>query len=168
MADERGGTMPMPSCTAVSSRIAWGAPGYHRNMHHHLHAPIFVVLLLAAASAHCATTWVKIADTDQSSVYLDSAVSQKVGDNVMVWLLRDHTSPRVGAAGPYLSSRDQVEVDCRGWRVRRIYSSDHPKTMGEGRFFHSEHGPMSWNAATPSSVMGRAVELACVDAKGKP
>ena len=57
----------MPSRTSVSSRIAWGAQAYHPGMHHHLHAPVFVVLVLAATSAHCAATWVKIADTDQSS-----------------------------------------------------------------------------------------------------
>ncbi len=146
-------------------RTAWA---YHPNMRNCLLSPIFPVLFLAAASTPCAAAWVKIADTDQSVVYLDTAISQKVGDNVMVWLLRDHASPRVGVAGPFLSSKDQVEVNCRTRRVRRIYSSDHPKPMGEGRFVHSEHGPMSWNDAAPRTIMGRVVEVACVDAKGKP
>lgn len=126
-----------------------------------LHKRILLALVLAAACEQGLAAWVKVAQTAGSTVYLDPAVSKKVGDNVMVWLLRDHAETRFGAGGPYLSSRDQIEIDCRGRRVRRIYVSDHPNPMGEGRFVASEHGPMSWNDAQPRSVMGRVVELAC-------
>lgn len=124
---------------------------------------LLIAALLATSAATALADWVKVAETGQSVIYLDPAVSKKVGDNVMVWLLRDHADRRVGAGGPFRSSKDQVEVDCRARRVRLIYSSDHPKPMGEGRFVHSEHGPMSWNAAPPQSVMGRVVALACVE-----
>ena len=124
---------------------------------------LLIAALLATSGATAMADWVKVAETGQSVIYLDPAVSRKVGDNVMVWLLRDHADRRVGAGGPFRSSKDQVEVDCRARRVRLIYSSDHPKPMGEGRFVHSEHGPMSWNAAPPQSVMGRVVALACVE-----
>jgi hypothetical protein len=127
-----------------------------------LHKRILLALVLAAACEQALAAWVKVAEASGSTVYLDPAVSGKVGDNVMVWLLRDHAETRFGTAGPYRSSKDQVEIDCRGRRVRRIYTSDHPKPMGEGRFVASEHGPMSWNDAQPRSIMGRVVELACV------
>jgi hypothetical protein len=120
-----------------------------------------LALILAAAWGHAMAAWVKVAESSGSTVYLDPAVSKKVGDNITVWLLRDHHEMRFGTGGPYLSSKDQVEVDCRGRRVRRVYASDHPKPMGEGRFVASEHGPMSWNDAQPRSIMGRVVELAC-------
>ena len=124
---------------------------------------LLIAALMATSGTAALADWVKVAETGQSVIYLDPAVSRKVGDNVMVWLLRDHADRRVGAGGPFHSSKDQVEVDCRARRVRLIYSSDHPKPMGEGRFVHSEHGPMSWNAAPPQSVMGRVVALACVE-----
>jgi hypothetical protein len=127
-----------------------------------LHKRILLALVLAAACEQALAAWVKVAEASGSTVYLDPAVSGKVGDNVMVWLLRDHAETRFGTAGPYRSSKDQIEIDCRGRRVRRIYTSDHPKPMGEGRFVASEHGPMSWNDAQPRSIMGRVVELACV------
>jgi hypothetical protein len=129
----------------------------------HFAKPLLTAAMLAACSLPALADWVKVADTAQSVIYLDPAVSKKVGDNVMVWLLRDHGTRRVGAGGPFMSSKDQVELDCRARRVRLIYSSDHPKPMGEGRFVHSEHGPMSWNAAPPQSVMGRVLALACVE-----
>jgi hypothetical protein len=127
-----------------------------------LHKRILLALVLAAACEQALAAWVKVAEASGSTVYLDPAVSGKVGDKVMVWLLRDHAETRFGTAGPYLSSKDQIEIDCPGRRVRRIYTSDHPKPMGEGRFVASEHGPMSWNDAQPRSIMGRVVELACV------
>lgn len=124
---------------------------------------ILLALVLAAASGQASAAWVKVAETSGSTIYIDPSVSKKVGDNVMVWLLRDHAEMRFGPAGPYMSSKDQIEIDCRGRRVRRIYVSDHPKPMGEGRFVASEHGPMSWNDAQPRSIMGRVVDLACVN-----
>ena len=127
-----------------------------------LHKRILLALVLAAACEQALAAWVKVAEASGSTVYLDPAVSGKVGDKVMVWLLRDHAETRFGTAGPYRSSKDQIEIDCRGRRVRRIYVSDHPKPIGEGRFVASEHGPMSWNDAQPRSIMGRVVELACV------
>ena len=79
-----------------------------------------------AASASCSAARIRSAAADQSVIDLDTAVSQKVGTNVMVRRLRDHAGVPVGVAGPYLSSKDQVEVEVEGRarRVRRIYSSD--------------------------------------------
>ncbi|MBL8339385.1 MAG: hypothetical protein JNM97_21635 [Rhodoferax sp.] len=122
---------------------------------------LLLATLLAACAGPAAAAWVKVAEASGSTIYLDPAVSRKVGDNIMVWLLRDHAAMRFGTGGPYWSSRDQIEIDCRARRVRRIYASDHPKPMGEGKFVASEHGPMSWNDAQPRSIMGRVVELAC-------
>ncbi len=77
-----------------------------------------------AASASCSAARIRSAAADQSVIDRDTAVSQKVGTNVMVRRLRDHAGVPVGVAGPYLSSKDQVEVEGRARRVRRIYSSD--------------------------------------------
>jgi hypothetical protein len=123
---------------------------------------LLLSLLLAVSCGHVMAEWVKIANSEQSVFYMDSSVSKKVGDNVMIWLVRDHASRQNGESGPYLSSKDQIEVDCRGRRIRRIYSSDHPQHMGEGKFVHSEHGPMSWNNASPNTIVKRIVDVACI------
>lgn len=77
-------------------------------MRNYLLPPILPALFLAVASTPCAAGWVKIAEADQSVIYLDTAITQKVGNNVMVW-----------------------------------------------------------NDAAPRTIMGRVVEVACVDAGGK-
>ena len=34
-----------------------------------------------------------------------------------------------GTHGAFMSSKDQIEVDCRQRRIRLIYSSDHPQAL---------------------------------------
>ena len=121
---------------------------------------LFLSLLLTLSCGPGMAAWVKVASNEQSVFYLDSPIPKKVGTNVMIWILRDHTSLRYGDSGSYLSSKDQIEVDCSQQRIRRIYSSDHPQPMGVGKFVHSEHGPMSWNPAAPSTIVKRIVDIA--------
>lgn len=123
----------------------------------------FMSLLLAVSCGHAWADWVKVSNNESLAFYMDTAISKKVGSNVMIWVLRDHASVQRGSAGPYLSSKDQIEVDCRGRRIRRIYSSDHPQRMGEGKFVHSEHGPMSWNDVSPGTVIKRIADIACAN-----
>jgi hypothetical protein len=121
-----------------------------------------LALILAAAWGHAMAAWVKVAESSGSTVYLDPAVSKKVGDNIMVWLLRDHHEMRFGTGGPYL-----VVARPGGGRLPRragCGASMRPTTpsrWAKGKFVASEHGPMSWNDAQPRSIMGRVVELAC-------
>jgi hypothetical protein len=122
---------------------------------------LFFSLILAVGCSPVMADWVKAATSEKSIFYIDSAVSQRVGANVMIWLLRDHTTPQHDRPAPYLSSKDQIEVDCQGQRIRRIYSSDHPQAMGQGKLVFSEHGPMSWNTASPNTIIKRIVDIAC-------
>lgn len=122
-------------------------------------------LCLALTCGPALADWVKVSSNDKSVIYLDSAVSKRVGNNIMIWLLRDFSGPQYDGSVNYLSSKDQIEVDCYNRRVRRIYSSNHPKSMGEGKFVSSEHGPMSWNDVTWDSVIRRAVDIACMNSK---
>ncbi len=117
--------------------------------------------LLVSAWAPASAEWTKVASGEQDDFYLGSEVSKKFGSHIMVWVLRDHLGPRYGEHGAYQSSKDQIEIDCRQRRIRLIYSSDHPKAMGQGAFIHSRHGPMSWNAVDPRSTLNRIVSIAC-------
>lgn len=122
---------------------------------------LLLSLLLLAGGDQVMANWVRFSQNEQSVFYIDSDVSKKFGGNVMIWVLRDHASPRYAEFGSYMSSKDQIEVDCAGRRIRRIYSSDHAKPMGAGQQMHYEHGPMSWNYAAPNTIVSRMVDVAC-------
>jgi hypothetical protein len=94
----------------------------------------FAVLLLSICSQGMAD-WVKISANEKSVVYMDPSQSKKVGSNVMIWLLRDHASAQFEGTAPSLSSKDQIEVECSGRRIRRIYSAAYAQHMGEGAPF---------------------------------
>lgn len=121
----------------------------------------WVALWVALLPLDGRADWIRVASSQQSVFYLDSVKSPRVGSHVMVWVLRDHSRMPLGQAMLARSSKDQIEIDCASLRVRRIYSSDHLRPMGEGAMVHSEHGPMSWNNATANSTMRRIVDIAC-------
>ncbi|MDO9165710.1 MAG: hypothetical protein Q7U13_06350 [Rhodoferax sp.] len=123
---------------------------------------LFLMLLLTVSCGHVMAEWVKVSSNATTVFYVDSSALKKVGANVMVWVLRDHAGIQHGGSEPFLSSRDQIEVDCGQRRIRRIYSSDHPQHMGEGKPVRTEHGPMSWNPASSSPVFKRIVAIACM------
>lgn len=118
-------------------------------------------LLLALTATPALAAWIKVGASGGSTFYLESSELRKVNGHVMIKVLRDHSVLRNDGAGPYLSSRDELEVDCAGQRLRRMYSSDHPLHMGEGKPVHTEHGPMSWNLAAPHTLSRRIVDVAC-------
>lgn len=122
---------------------------------------LFLALLLMLGAAPAWADWVLLARNERSVLYIETPVPKKAGGNVVIWVLRDHLVMRQGPGGPYASSKDQLEVDCAGRRIRRLYSSDHPQPMGAGKPVHFEHGPMSWNFATPNSIAARMVNVAC-------
>lgn len=122
---------------------------------------ILMSVFLMAGSSQVMAEWVRLSHNEQSVFYIDTPIPKKAGSNVMIWILRDHTGLRHGPSGPFLSSKDQIEVDCAGRRIRRIYASDHPQAMGAGKQVHFEHGPMSWNYASPNTIAGRMVDIAC-------
>lgn len=119
------------------------------------------LLLLVLSSGPAWSDWLKVASTEQDDFYLSDEQSKKYGANITVWVLRNHLTARFGKQGAYLSSKDQLEIDCQQRRIRLLYSSDHPKAMGEGQFIDSNHGPMSWNAVDPRSTLNRVVSFAC-------
>ena len=123
---------------------------------------IGAVLLLALSCTHAMAEWIKVSSTEQAMIYMDIEAAQKGGGHVMVWMLRDFSSPRNGLGGAYLSTKDLMEIDCSNRRIRRNYTSDHPQRMGGGAFVSSDHGPMSWNDIVPNTIVKRVADIACV------
>jgi len=126
-------------------------------------ATVLSVMALVLGCLPAQADWVRVSTSQQSVFYVDSQKSPRVGDNVMIWVLRDHKAMQPGQAILVRSSKDQIEVDCVGRRIRRIFSSDHGRPMGKGPMVHSEHGPMSWNAAPSNSTVSRIVDVACAN-----
>ena len=126
-------------------------------------AAALAAVALGLASWQVRADWVRVSSSQQSVFYIDSQKSPRVGDNVMIWVLRNHKAMQASQSLMVRSSKDQIEVDCAGRRIRRIFSSDHGRPMGEGPMLHSEHGPMSWNGVPPNSTVSRIVDVACAN-----
>lgn len=121
----------------------------------------FLLLLLACAGTGARAEWVRLANLPQAVVYIDLAVTRKTEGYVVAWVLRNYTGQRVGPGGDYRSSKDQFEIDCPGYSLRRVYSSDHPRAMGEGAAVRFEYGPMTWSRAAHDTLAARIIDVAC-------
>ena len=121
-----------------------------------------LALLLALAMCAARAEWIRVGATEQANFYIDSELKNRAGSHVVIWALRDFPYSHLGAGGYFLSSKDELEIDCANQRLRRIFTSDHPRHMGGGDFVYSEHGPMSWNKVPTDSIMQRLVDVACL------
>lgn len=126
-----------------------------------MYRQLLISLLLLGLGGPALADWVRLARNEQSVIYLETPVPKQSGGHVMVWVLRDHLIMHHGPDGAYVSSKDQLEIDCPARRVRRIYSADFAQPMGQGKQVHYEHGPMSWNFATPNTIISRMMDIAC-------
>jgi hypothetical protein len=111
--------------------------------------------------------WIAAANSEQAGFYVDSEPISRAGSHVVVWTLRDYGKTKLGAGGYFLSTKDELEIDCASRYFRRILTSDYSGQMGKGKVVRSEQGSMSWNAVTPDSVIQRMVDLACQQAKAR-
>jgi hypothetical protein len=111
--------------------------------------------------------WIAAANSEQADFYVDSVPIKRSGSHVVVWTLRDFHYSKLGAGGYFLSTKDELEINCASGYFRRIQTSDYSGQMGKGKLVRSEQGSMSWNAVTPDSVIQRMVGLACPQAKAR-
>lgn len=123
---------------------------------------LIFVLVMVIAMCGAKADWIRVGATEQANYYIDSELLNRAGSHVVIWALRDFPYSHLGAGGYYLSTKDELEIDCANQRLRRIFTSDHPRRMGGGDFVFSEHGPMSWNKVPPDTIMQRLVDVACL------
>lgn len=126
-----------------------------------MHGRFLLPLLLALGCGPVLADWVKVSSNEKSVFYLDGNMPKKMDNHILIRVLRDHTGPQFDHAAPYLSTIDDLEIDCGEKRVRRSYTADFAQPMGAGRPVYFEHGPMSWNYPPPNTIFKRIMDIAC-------
>jgi hypothetical protein len=120
-----------------------------------------------AVSANSAALgdWIKIAETQNSTVYADPSTVRKVGTTAKMWYTFDYAMPQQlatnGGKAYYLSTRGQDEFDCKVIRKRRLLLTAHSKNMGGGDIVASDSTQSQWVPAPPGTVAEKMWNLAC-------
>lgn len=94
-------------------------------------------MLLMSASPALMAEWVPIDDGKDAVVYVDYSTIQRSGNKIKVWSLGDHKSIQDSIAGPYLSLKFLLELDCIERLERVISVIAYSAHMGAGEVIGS-------------------------------
>jgi len=127
-----------------------------------------LALLLAAAGSHAVAGWVEVGTDGQNTVYADPASIRRDKGMVKMWCLTDKKSNAVvyrssppSSPPPYVSARSQLEFDCKGEKVRSLYTSSFSGSMGEGTRLTSNTEPSAWEPIPPGTIEEALWKQAC-------
>lgn len=98
-------------------------------------------LLLSLVLAPASAEWVKIAETDRLSLYLDADSLHKDGHRRKVWEI--HTFKQRLRDGEW-SRRELQEYDCRNERFRSVSFYTYAEPMAGGTALHAHRAPAPW------------------------
>jgi hypothetical protein len=120
------------------------------------------MMLLAAMSSSAAAKWARVAADETSTAYADSATIRRSGNMARMWSVFDHkTAVALDNGKQYLSTRAQLEYDCKEERMRGVAVSFHSKNMARGELVHSDLDPGSWGPVPPGTVNDALWKIAC-------
>ena len=97
-----------------------------------------LIMLLAGVSSGAAAAWERVGDNIDFIGYADPATIRKVGNMVQMWVLRDYKTAQVFEGGPYMSTREQFEYDCKQERLQLLTVFAHSENLAKGKIVHSE------------------------------
>lgn len=124
-----------------------------------------LMLLLVVFSSSALAEWARAGGNDAMIAYADFSTIRENGNMVKMWTLADFKVAKVSAVGkPFLSSKSQVEFDCRKKRRRTLYFSWHSGNMGEGEIIISNSNRDKWAPVLRGTVREALWKFAC----GKP
>jgi hypothetical protein len=78
-----------------------------------------------------------------------------------MWHLHDFKRAQVVAGMAYLSSKNQVEYDCKHQRRRTLYFSWNSENMGAGKAIYRRDEPSEWKPVVPGTIAAILLKLAC-------
>ena len=125
---------------------------------------LLLIILLFLSSSPAYAEWVKVGESDESTIYSDPDTIRSKGNLVKVWSLYDykaiHTSKQESKS--FLSGKMQVEHDCAEEQLRTSVEYGYSGQMGTGELVFSHTKPVvDWTPVMPGSVGQSEWDFAC-------
>jgi hypothetical protein len=94
-------------------------------------------------------------------IYVDASTIQKSTNGMTMWSMVDLKTPDYYERKSYMSMKNHREYDCRGRRLRVLFTSAHSKNLGNGDLIASDNNLYNW-IAVPVGSTGEALwKIAC-------
>lgn len=120
------------------------------------------ILTLLSTSAFAEWTYVGDADDYSLTMYANLATIRKNGHMVKMWDLSDYkTTIGFSDGKSKLSSKSQVEYDCKEERSRGLALIDTSGHMGEGDVVFNSSNVQNWSPVSPDSIGETLWKIAC-------
>ena len=126
-----------------------------------------ILMILLVVSGCAMFKWIKIGDSSADggyNIYADPATVSRSGDLVKMWELNDYKTAQASASGSrFLSSRAQIEYDCKEARMRQLFSTRYSGNMGEGEiaYVNDDGTSGTWRPVSPDSLSAKNRKVAC-------
>ncbi|HTE15405.1 MAG TPA: surface-adhesin E family protein [Burkholderiales bacterium] len=111
--------------------------------------------------------WVKAGSVSADGgydTYVDlENIRRSEEDTVKMWHLHDFKTAQVVAGMVYLSSKNQVEYDCKNRLRRTLYFSWNAENMGAGASIYRRDTPSEWKPVLPGTIAEILWNIACAE-----
>jgi hypothetical protein len=114
---------------------------------------LLITLLVLSCGQACAE-WVPVANNDERGVttYVDPDTISHKGYLVKVWTLFNWKTVQTEASDSYLSSKEQIQLDCAEERVRLLAFTLFSGNMGSGNVVKADSYETKWELIQPRSI----------------
>ena len=121
----------------------------------------FALLLLLCVPAWA--EWVRVADDEAATGYVEPATIHMQGNTVKMWSLLDYKAVQQREGGPpYLSMTTQFEYDCAEKRFRILAIVMYSANMGRGKVLSFQAIPEErWKPVQAGTRSEQLREIAC-------
>ena len=125
-----------------------------------------LALVLAAFSASATAGWERVGGNKEGRgfyTYVDRTTIRKSGGKVKMWVLINYKSAQKDPPDlkSYLSSKGQVECDCKGEHIRTLAISFYSRRSGGGAVVYSTSDPDEWQRISADSIGETLWKVAC-------
>jgi hypothetical protein len=121
-----------------------------------------LTIILLIMSVNAWAEWTLSGGSDEFTQYIDIATIRRNGNFVKMWNMQDFKTVRKSASNDsYLSSKVQMEYDCKEERTRMLAFTWFTGQMGNGKVVYSDSDPGKWQPIYPGSIGETLWDVAC-------
>jgi hypothetical protein len=121
---------------------------------------LLVLVILVASPAYA--EWTPISSNDEFTTYVDGATIRRNGNLAKMWPLIDYKTVKKSNYDSYLSSKMQMEYDCKEEKSRMLALSWFSGQMGNGTVVYNNGAVEGkWSPISPDSIGEELWKIAC-------
>ncbi|MEE9223111.1 MAG: surface-adhesin E family protein [Nitrosomonadaceae bacterium] len=94
-------------------------------------------------------------------IYADPTSIQRTGNRVKMWILFDSTTTKEIEGKRRMSTKFQLEFDCKKEQHRMLYGTAHSKKMGKGDIVYAMRETSEWRPIKNKRIGRAQLEIAC-------